>query len=65
MYSVKFVKALKESGNGILLDYMANQTFFTNVKLRYGTKEREIRTGDGYLILNTRYCSIKTPNNKK
>lgn len=59
IYSVKFVKALKESGTGILLDYLANQTLFTNVKLKYGVKEREIKAGDGYLILNTKYVAIK------
>ncbi|MGG7179420.1 type VII secretion protein EssC [Clostridium paraputrificum] len=62
-YSIKFVKALKEAQTGILLDYIANQSYFTNVKVKYGTKERDLKCGDGYLILNNNFCSIKTPGN--
>ena len=63
-YSVKFVKALKEAQCGILFGYMGNQSFFTNVKLRYGVREDDIKAGEGYLILNNKFYSIKTPQNK-
>lgn len=60
-YTVKFIKALKESQTGIVFGALTSQTFFNNVKLKYGTKEREFREGEGYLILNSNFKVVKTP----
>jgi DNA segregation ATPase FtsK/SpoIIIE, S-DNA-T family len=63
LYSTKFVKAIREIQCGLTFDYFNNQTYFNNVKLKYGTKERELKAGEGYLILNNIMYSIKTPLN--
>lgn len=60
VYSVRFLKVMKEAQAGIVFDSLNSQNFF-NARLKYSVKEAEIKKGDGYLVLNNRFCRIKTP----
>ena len=60
VYSVRFLKVMKEAQAGITFDSLNSQNFF-NARLKYSVKEAELKKGDGYLVLNNRFCRIKTP----
>lgn len=60
IYSLDFVKVAKDTQCGIILDSLESQNFF-DVQLRYGTVEKEIKKGDGYLVLRNTFNRIKTP----
>lgn len=51
---------MKEAQTGISFDSLNSQNFF-NARLKYSVKEAELKKGDGYLVLNNRFCRDKTP----
>ena len=64
LYSVRFLKLMKEAQSGLVFGSLNNQNFF-NVRLKYSTKESELKKGDGYLVLGNKFCRIKTVKNSK
>jgi len=52
------VRPFKESQSGILLGSLKEQNLF-NVRQNYGEYEKERERCDGYLILKSRYCSVR------
>lgn len=54
-----FAKALKDMQTGILLGSIADQQVFS-IRLPYGTTEKTIKPGDGYLVNRGRFCRVKT-----
>ena len=61
-YSASYISNIKDNQYGLILDSLDRQTLF-DVQLKYGTIEREIQKGDGYLILKNNFYRIKTPKN--
>lgn len=59
-YNQPFMDIVKNKNRGILLDGIDNQNYF-NVSVKYGTNERTVKAGDGYLISNNGYERIKIP----
>ena len=55
---------MKEAQSGLVFGSLNNQNFF-NVRLKYSTKESELKKGDGYLVLGNKFCRIKTVKNSK
>ncbi|WP_051569332.1 type VII secretion protein EssC [Alkaliphilus transvaalensis] len=53
-----FGKSVRETQTGILLGSIKDQGLF-NVRLPYGTTERELEMGDGYLITKNKYKSLR------
>lgn len=62
MYSLDFIKIVKDSQCGIVFESLETQGFF-DVQLKYGVAEKEIRKGEGYLVLRNTFNRIKTPKN--
>ncbi|CDG35330.1 FHA domain-containing protein [Acetivibrio thermocellus BC1] len=54
-----FAKAMKDMQTGLLLGSISDQQVFS-VRLHYGTTEKAIKPGDGYLINRGRFCRVKT-----
>lgn len=61
-YSANYMMNIKDNQYGLVLDSLDRQTLF-DVQLRYGTVEKEILKGDGYLILKNNFYRVKTPKN--
>jgi len=55
-----FAKAMKDMQTGLLLGSISDQQVFS-VRLPYGTTEKAIKPGDGYLINRGRFCRVKPP----
>jgi DNA segregation ATPase FtsK/SpoIIIE, S-DNA-T family len=51
-------KLLREEQTGILLGSIKEQMLY-NAKLPYGTPEKEIEQGDGYLIIKNKYTGLR------
>lgn len=54
-----FAKAFKDMQTGVLLGSISDQQVFS-VRLPYGTTEKAIKPGDGYLVNRGRFCRVKT-----
>ncbi|ODM25548.1 type VII secretion protein EssC [Clostridium sp. Bc-iso-3] len=52
-------KAFKDMQTGILLGSISDQQLFS-IRLPYGTTEKAINPGDGYLVNRGRFCRVKT-----
>ncbi|TYQ16044.1 UNVERIFIED_CONTAM: S-DNA-T family DNA segregation ATPase FtsK/SpoIIIE [Acetivibrio alkalicellulosi] len=51
-------KAMKNEQTGILLGSIKNQDIF-NVKMPYGTQEKELEMGDGYFVVKNKFTGIR------
>jgi S-DNA-T family DNA segregation ATPase FtsK/SpoIIIE len=51
-------KAMKNEQTGLLLGSLAEQNLF-DARLPYGTPEKEIKLGDGYLIRKSKYTGVR------
>jgi S-DNA-T family DNA segregation ATPase FtsK/SpoIIIE len=52
-------KAIKEEQVGVLLGRIKEQSVF-NVKIPYGTQERELEIGDGYFITKNKFIGMRS-----
>ncbi|MBB6716652.1 type VII secretion protein EssC [Clostridium gasigenes] len=59
-YNNTFMNVVKKRNQGILLQDIEEQDYF-NVKVNYGSKDKSIKVGYGYLIVNGEYKIIKIP----
>lgn len=60
VYSLDFVKKLKDEQCGLIFDSLDSQRFY-DVQLKYGQIEKKFEKGDGYFVVKNFFVRVKTP----